>query len=113
MAFNHIGAQKRAHRQIIRFGGRAWLRRNGVFRSCYAGFQEFKPGAIQLVNAEARVLAISAYRLDVAPDYEQDQVVFAGELLRIVAPIKGPRPKNIPIFYQCEVLYDSPHADVE
>lgn len=112
MPYNHLGAQKRAHRQIVRFGGKAWLLRGNDFRACYAGFLDFKPGAVQLTNNGARLIAISAYRLTVPPDYEHDMLVFAGELLRLVSPDNGPRPKNIPIFHRIEVLYDSPHADV-
>lgn len=113
MAYDYIAAQGRAHRQIVRFNGgkenNAKLRRGATDRNCTAAILDYSPREAQLRLDGARRMLISAKGLDIAPDHEQDMLLFTptGELFRIVSPVLGPRPAGVPIFYDCEVMYDS------
>ena len=110
--------RKTCDRQIRRFGGRGYLRRSGVDRPCIVGIIDYKPGERGLVNDGSRRALISALDPDTGavlaqpPDHEQDLLVFAGEVMRIVAPVTGPRTTGSTeaILYECEVQYDSPDA---
>jgi hypothetical protein len=115
-SFNFARIQKRADSLIARFGGGTGLgklRRNGVDRPCTCVLIEYKPFEKQFVLEGARRALVSRFDpntgqpLDLPPNHELDKLVFAGEVLRIVAPDKGPRPNGEPVFHDLEVLYDS------
>lgn len=110
MAFNLTRAKNTAHTQIAKFGGgvgRGKLRRADVDRVCTAAMLEFNPRDRNLILDGARRVLISTHNLTVPPDHEQDLFVFGGEVMRIVAPVRGPRPSGDPIFYDLMVVYQS------
>lgn len=96
-----------ALRQIKRWGGSGFLVRDGVKRACWVCVIDYKPRDQDLRAIGAKQMLIAAKGLAVEPDRELDVVEFKGKTWRIVAPIKGPRPAGVPIFFDCEVVYDS------
>jgi hypothetical protein len=107
MAYNSSRGQATSLRQIKKFGGAGYLRRDGDDRPCWVGIVDYKPRDAELRTVGARRALVAAKDLAVPPDREQDLIVFAGEVWRIVTPVSGPRPNGVPLFYDCEVVYDS------
>jgi hypothetical protein len=114
--FNYARLQKRADNMITRFGGKknnGKLRRNGVDRPCTCVVIEYTPSAVGLVQPGSRRALVSKFDpttgapLAQPPDHEQDLLVFAGDVLRIVMPDSGPRPNGDPVYHDLEVQYDS------
>jgi hypothetical protein len=99
--------QNTALRQIKRWGGQGFLVRDGAKRACWVCIIDYKPRDADLRMVGAKRALIAAKGLAVGPDRELDQVEFKGQRWRIVNPITGPRPNGTPIFYDCEVVYES------
>jgi hypothetical protein len=94
---------------IAAFGGPGKLSRNGTLRDCVIGDLTFDPRRRDLVIEGKRIFLIAALFGGVEivePHHEQDLVVAFGETLRIVEPVRGPRPGGSPIFFEvtCEYL---------
>lgn len=115
MPYNVKRAQVTADRQIKRFGAGsiAYLIRSGSKRRISAAILDFDPRARDLVLEGARRILISALdpttgaALALPPDHEKDTVEFNKDVFRIIAPVRGPRPAGVVIFYELEGLYDS------
>lgn len=119
VGFNFDRIQRRADSLIGRFGGsrgNGKLRRNGVDRKCTCVIIEFKPSERGLVTEGAKRALISRFDPDtgqplaLVPDPQLDLLVFAGDVHRIVAPDRGPRPNGVAVYHDMEVLYDSRDA---
>lgn len=95
----------RAGAIISRYGKPAQLLRDGVVRDCTAAILGHSPRAraLQLEAAEQMLIAAP---LAVEPDHELDKVVFGTKLFAIVAPVKGPRPADIAIYYDLDVVHE-------
>lgn len=110
MAFNYSRAQKVCDRQIRRFGAQhavtAKLRRAGADRGCVAARLEYTPKEQGLFEDGASRILISVIDLQgEKPDHDLDQVVFAGEVYNIIAPIKMIRQGGSEIlFFDCPVM---------
>src|SRR4051812_4455903 len=94
---------------IAEFGGAGRLNRSGVKRDCILGDVTFDPRRQLLIVEGRRVFLIAALfggAEIVAPHHELDLVEAFGETLRIVEPVKGPRPTGSAIFFEvtCEYL---------
>lgn len=107
MAYDFARARRVAGKQIGRFGGAGALRRDGVDRPCVAALLDYNPHERALMLEGSRRALISADGLDVPPSHEQDLLVFNGEVLRIVAPVIGPRPGGSAVYYEASVIYQS------
>src|SRR5690606_3129282 len=95
-------------RQMKRWGAIGALRRDGSSdREAWMAILDFNPRDRDLIEQGYRRCVIAAKGLDVPPDRELDVIVFNGEIWRIQSPVRGPRPNGVPIFYECEVNYDS------
>ena len=112
--FDYGRSQRKADDMIRRRGGTGKLRREGsADRGCSCVVIEYTPRERGLVNDGARRALVSALDpatrapLATPPDHMLDRVVFAGEVLRIVAPDRGPRPSGVVVFHDLEVRYDS------
>lgn len=99
--------QSTALRQIKRWGGAGSLVRESVKRACWLCIIDYKPRDENLRTLGAKRALIAAKGLAVGPDRELDMIEFKGQRWRIINPPTGPRPNGIPIFYDCEVVYDS------
>jgi hypothetical protein len=107
MPFNYDRVQRKALRLINRFGrADAALRRDGADRACTAVVIEFSPRERDLVEVGARRALVAAKGLAVAPDYRQDELVWMGEVYKIVAPDTGPRPGGTTIYHDLQVVYN-------
>lgn len=105
--FNFARSQSTALRIISRWGRPSQLERDGTRRACRAAVLDYKPRDQDLITPGAVRCLIAAKGLTIAPDREQDVLIFNGKRYRFSAPIRGPKPNDTPIFYDCEVLYDS------
>lgn len=99
----------RAADHIARWGGPAKLLRNGTtLRDCTAAFLDYNPRGEGLGLREAARLLIAA-PLAIPPDHEVDEVILTegGRTARyaIVAPVKGPRPGGIAVYFDCDIVY--------
>lgn len=108
MAFDHARAQRVAGAQIERFGSAGVLRKidGGAERSCKVAVLEYGPRESQL-RLEGHERALIAAPLADPPHHERDLLVANGNVYRIVAPVRGPRPGGTVIFYEAQVLYDA------
>lgn len=100
---NYIGAQKRVHRQIARFGGVAQLRRGVTDRNCMAAVLDHSTSDREgqlTQQADLRVI-ISGFSLigQAAPDVEQDKLVLNGVVHKILAPPSKLSPDSVTILY--------------
>lgn len=121
MSFNIVTAQRTADRQIRKFGtsakapgavGALVVIEGGAQRACIVGIVDYKPYERGLVE-EGAVRALISYfdpngvALDPPPHHQTDKLLCAGSWYNFVAPIAGPRPGGVPVFYDCQVVYDS------
>jgi hypothetical protein len=95
-----------AAEMIARWGNSAVLRRSGTDRPCVAAELEFNPTQRNLELAGVRRFLLAA-PLDPPPNHELDLLVAFGEILRLVAPVKGPRPDGVVVYYDLLVEYQS------
>lgn len=91
---------------IARWGRPAQLLRGTELRDCVAAVLDYTPHAAQMA-LEGSKQALLAAPLAVEPDHEKDELIFNGKKYAIVAPVKGPRPADIPIYYDLSVIYRS------
>lgn len=101
--------QKSADRMIRGAGGKGFLVRAGVKRDCFCARIEFKPAERGLYLDGAERYFISALKLEVPPDHEQDLLEFKGKALltsryRIIVPPLGPRPDGMVVYYDVPVM---------
>lgn len=101
--------QVSADRMIKGAGGRGFLVRDGVKRPCFCARIEFKPAERGLYLDGAERYFISALKLQVPPDHEQDLLEFKGRALltsryRLIVPPLGPRPNGLVVYYDCPVM---------
>lgn len=103
-----MGAMEQDHaaEMIASWGQPAKLRRGVEERDCIAAELEFNPQARGLELAGVRRFLIAA-PLDIPPYHEQDLLIANGEVLRLVVPVKGPRPDGVPVYYDLLVEYQS------
>lgn len=106
MGIDHAALQGSAGDMIARWGGPAQLLRGADLRPCIAAVLDYTPRGQQLILEGAERLLILA-PLTIPPDHEQDKVVKAGKLYSIVQPVKGPRPADIAIYYDCLIVYEA------
>lgn len=105
MAIDHDGMAKRAGAMIARWGKKAKLLRDGVERDCVAAVLDYNPRARQLSLEGAERVLIAA-PLDIPPDHEKDKLIHGGRLYQIPTPVKGPRPGDVAIFYDADIVYE-------
>jgi hypothetical protein len=106
--FPFARSQLHADRFIKRWGNAGFLIRDGVKRKCFIARQDYSPRERGLFLDGAERMYISAYHLSVGPDHEQDTIEWNGTLYKIVAPVVGPRPAAVTIFYDCSVMRTGP-----
>jgi hypothetical protein len=96
---------------IRKNGATAKLRRNGVDRACSA-MENIDNSHEQGLRSEgAKQFLVSCLdplsRLPIVPpDPNEDVLVFAGDIYRIVAPDIGPRPNGNVVYHSLQVVYD-------
>lgn len=113
MAYDYKRAQQRIHQQILRFGGveatKARLERDGTLRRCVAGRLEydFKERGLFAENS-SRILISTIGLVLPEPDFQLDNILFAGDRYKILLPINGFRqgPGSI-LYYDCNVIFHS------
>ena len=89
---------------IRRWGGPAFLERDGVRRPCVAARQEYKPQEVALFEIGSERMYVSAKNLAVPPDPQLDKLIFNGKRYSITQEPKGPRPNGMVMFYDCNVM---------
>lgn len=100
----------RAGAMVERWGGPAHLLRAGVMRTCIAAVLDYNPRANRLNLDGAERCLLDASTITIPPDHELDHLVKDGLEYRIVAPVKGPRPGGVVIYYDLDVLYMGEYA---
>lgn len=105
------GRQQSAHRMIQRWsgapGGIGYLSRNSVQRAATMARIEYSPKERGLYLDKSSRIRVSAIGLVIAPDHEQDIVIYAGETYKILMPPEGPRMADKFIFYDLNVMFVS------
>lgn len=107
--FNYTRARNTVNQQIRRWGGveatRARLVRAGVQRACVAARLEYSPKERGLfLDGSSRIL-IAGNSVAVAPDHDQDLILFAGSYYRMPVPPVGFRQgDDTVLFYDCNVV---------
>jgi hypothetical protein len=89
---------------IQRWGGIGYLVRDGVQRAATMAEMEYTPRERGLFLDMSTRIRISAIGLAVAPDHEQDKIIYAGQLYNIVRPVEGPRITGQFVFYDCPAI---------
>lgn len=102
---NIKGRQQSAHRMIQRWGGIGYLVRANVQRAATMARVDFAPKERGLFLDGSSRIRVSAIGLSVPPDFEQDTIIYKGELYRILMPATGPRVTNEFVFYDCNVAF--------
>lgn len=102
--FNHAASQYRAHLRILRWGGAGKLIRGAVERAATMGRMDYSPRERGLFQDGAERIIVSAWQLATPPDQMLDVIEFKAVRFKIVAPVTGPRPNDIVMFYDCSVL---------
>lgn len=105
--FNAKRLQREADKQLRSFGGSGFLVRDGVKRPAQMTRLDYTPRELGLLQEGAERILISALNLSVPPDHKQDLIEFTGNVYRMIKPATGPRPKDVQIFWDCAVVYDS------
>lgn len=90
---------------INSWGSTAYLLRENVARECTAAILGNTPRSRGLAEEDAKQMLIAA-PLEIEPDPEIDALWFEGNLYQFVGPIKGPKPGGIPIYFDCDVVYE-------
>lgn len=106
MSIADEGMALRAAAHIERWGVTAYLLRDDVARECKAAILDHTPRSRGLAMEGAERMLIAA-PLDIEPDYEVDRIVFQGSIYQLVAPVKGPRPAGVAIYFDADVVYES------
>jgi hypothetical protein len=96
--------QASAHRMIQRWGGIGYLVRGGVQRAATMARMEYSPKERGLFGDKASRIRISVIGLAIAPDHEQDMILYKGEEYNILTPVEGPRPTGVFIYYDCNSI---------
>lgn len=108
---DHARAQLVVLGQILKFGTSAVLRRGATDRPCIAGELIDKARSNDRRAAGSRTFLVAAVLVGgtaiVAPDHEQDKLVFNGEVFTIPAPVKKLAPAGVAHYYELEVLFQS------
>lgn len=105
------GRQASAHRMIQRWGGIGYLVRGGEQRACTMARMEYTPRERGLFGDKASRIRISVIGLAVAPDYEQDTILYKGEEYNILTPVEGPRVTGVFIYYDCNCMFTENEGD--
>lgn len=94
------GRQQSAHKMIARWGGVGQLVRNGVSRPATMARMDYTPRerASLQIDAETR-LRISSVGVTLAPDHEQDLIVFGGKTFKMLMPPSGPSTDVVTFAY--------------
>jgi hypothetical protein len=108
MGIDHDGMAKRAGAMIARWGKPAQLLRGGTLRPCVAAVLDYNPRARGL-GLEGAERALIAAPLAIPPDFEQDKFVKNSKLYQIPTPVKGPRPGDVAVFYDADIVYEKPY----
>jgi hypothetical protein len=66
---------------------------------------EYTPRERGLYEDKASRIRISTIGLAVAPDHEQDTILYKGESYNILTPVEGPRVTDLFIYYDCNVMF--------
>lgn len=101
------GRQASAHRMIQRWGGIGYLVRSGVQRAATMARMEYSPKERGLFQDKSSNIRISVIGLALAPDHEQDQIIYKGEVYNILLPVSGPRVTGEFIYYDCNSIFTS------
>ena len=112
--FNYAKAVKTADKLIAKFGppSLGFLRRDGNDRPCTIVMTEYswRERSLRLEGAVRFLIStldpITKAPLDVPPDHEEDQVVFAGKVYRLATKDEGLRPGGTIVFHDFQGLYD-------
>lgn len=117
--FNYARMIAKADQLIAKFGQPtpAALRRDGdtanpVDRPCTAVLIEYRPyeKGLRLAGAVRFIISTidpeTRQQLLLAPDHEQDMIVFSGNVYRIVSPDEGPRPGGVVLFHDLQAVHD-------
>lgn len=99
------GRQAAAHRMIQRWGGIGYLVRDNVQRAATMARMEYRPAERGLFEDKSSNIRVSVIGLAVAPDHEQDEILYKGERYRILTPVTGPRVTNEFVYYDCNVMF--------
>ena len=85
------GRRASAHKMIARWGGVGQLVRAGISRPATMARMDYTPKerASLAIDAETRI-RISAVGVTLAPDHEQDVIVFGGKTFKMLMPPSGP-----------------------
>lgn len=105
MGIDHDGMARRAGSMIARWGKPAKLLRGGVLRDCVAAVLDYNPRARGLA-LEGAERALIAAPLAIPPDHEQDKLVHGEKLYQIPTPVKGPRPGDVVVFFDADIIYE-------
>lgn len=97
--------QASAHRMIQRWGGIGYLVRNGEQRAATMARMEYTPKERGLFGDKASRIRISVIGLAVAPDHEQDTILYMGEQYNIITPVEGPRITDAFVYYDCNSMF--------
>lgn len=89
---------------VAEWGVPAKLVRSGMARDCIAATLDYKPGPQGLALVDAKQVLIAA-PLEIEPDHELDKFYLNGKLYDIALPVKGPRPNDIPVYFDLLVQY--------
>lgn len=101
--------QHSAHRMIQRYsnGVVGYLVRGAVQRVATMARVDYTPRANGLALDKVSKIRISVIGLAVPPDFELDEIIYAGERYRITAEPTGPRLGGTFVYYDCDVVYTS------
>lgn len=106
---DHARAQLVCLGQILKFGTSAVLRRGAVDRPCIAGELFDNSRNNDRRAAGSRKFLVAAVLVGgtaiVAPDHEQDKLVFNGEVFTLPSPVKHLAPAGVALHYELEVLF--------
>lgn len=108
MTFSVKSRQQSAHRMIQRYGGTnplGYLDRSGTQRAATMCRMEYTPKANGVALDKVSKIRISAIGLATPPDFEQDEILYAGDRYRITDEVTGPRLGAAFVYYDCNVVY--------
>lgn len=105
------GRKASAHRMIQRWGGIGYIVRGGVQRAATMARMEYTPRERGLYEDKASRIRVSTIGLAVAPDHEQDTILYKGESYNIITPVEGPRVTGEFVYYDCNCMFTQPDDD--